>query len=158
MAWPDIRPVLGTDDIEHNFEVVMEQIELLSGSNPIQVAPYVPATGGTFTGGIDAPAVTVGGQPVALQSLTYSVTAADATFRTIADSYAKSETYTQSEVDALVPGTATVLTEGVVLQSAAVAALSLTVSASFVQAEVQSIATKVDAILTALKNAGIMAT
>lgn len=41
---------------------------------------------------------------------------------------------------------------------AAVANLSLTVSATYTQAEVQSIATKLDALLSALRTAGIIAT
>lgn len=42
-------------------------------------------------------------------------------------------------------------------QAAVVAALAQTISGSYQQAEVQAISTKVDAILTALKNAGLMA-
>lgn len=42
-------------------------------------------------------------------------------------------------------------------QAATVAALAQTISGTYQQAEVQAISTKVDAILTALKNAGLMA-
>ena len=43
-------------------------------------------------------------------------------------------------------------------QAAVVAALAQTVSASYVQAEVQAISTKVDAVIAALKAAGLMKT
>jgi predicted RecA/RadA family phage recombinase len=42
-------------------------------------------------------------------------------------------------------------------KAATVAALAQTISGSYTQSEVQAISTKVDAILTALKNAGLMA-
>lgn len=42
-------------------------------------------------------------------------------------------------------------------QAATVAALAQTISGTYQQAEVQAISSKVDAILTALKNAGLMA-
>lgn len=149
--WPDIRKVLSTEDIDHNFEVVMENLELLAGSNPAQVGPYVPATGGTFTGSIDAPAISVNGEPVARESLVYSIADADATFRKIADSY------TKTEIDAMVPGLATTTVAGSVLEAAAITTLGITISATPTQAEVQSIANKVDEIISKLKTSGAIA-
>ena len=51
-----------------------------------------------------------------------------------------------------------VLEPGNAGQAAVVAALAQTISGTYSQSEVQAISTKVDAILTALKNAGLMAT
>lgn len=50
------------------------------------------------------------------------------------------------------------LPEGSNKTAANVAALGQTISGTYTQAEVQAISTKVDAVLTALKNAGLMAT
>jgi hypothetical protein len=45
-----------------------------------------------------------------------------------------------------------------ILVQGTVASLSQTISGTYTQAEVQAISTKVDAILTALRNAGIIST
>ena len=47
---------------------------------------------------------------------------------------------------------------GSLSQAAAVAPLAQDISAAYVEAEVQAISTKVDAIIAALKAAGLMAT
>lgn len=53
---------------------------------------------------------------------------------------------------------ATPATRGAVLQAAAVADLSLTAGASYSQAQLQAVINKVDALLAALRTAGVLAT
>lgn len=54
-------------------------------------------------------------------------------------------------------GRATTTRPGTVLKSAAVADLNQDISAAYVEAEVQAISDKVDALLAALRTAGILA-
>lgn len=173
-----LRPVRGLADMQYNFEQLAKAITNISGEQ-IQTGSipagalagdYMPKSGGDFSGGIAAPSVKVGAVAVALSTDLANYVLAS----TLVNYYTKTETdaalalkanqattYTKAEVDTALAGKAstaagTTATAGLLKQLASIAALTLTVTNPPTQAEVQSIANKVDALLAEMKARGGM--
>ena len=147
---------------------------------------FMPVTGGGFSGAISAPSASVagafsagsgsfttslllGGTPVALAGASYTKAESDGRYYTqsqvdtlLASKAGASNVYTKAEADALLAdkagtATGTTTTAGLLKQASTVAALSMTVDATYNQTQVQTIGNKVDAVIAALKAAGQMA-
>jgi hypothetical protein len=161
-----LRKVRGLSDIEHNLSVLAQALSNISSEQIVSGAvgdnqtnsAYMPKTGGSFSGAISAPSISVAGEAVAINSSLSNY----ALQSWVTDNYYQiTQLYTKTETDAAIAAatpSATTTVEGLVKQAAAVADLNQDISAAYVEAEVQAISDKVDALLAALRTSGALAT
>jgi len=180
-----LRPVQSLADVEYNLGLLAQALANISGDQIVPgtiptgalAGDYMPRAGGAFTGAVEVPALTVGGTAVQLTGVSYSIAAVDAL---LAEKAAQATTYTKAEVDALVgagtpggtaytkaeadallaakAGTAvgTTTVAGLMRKANSVGTLGFTPAATYSQSEAQSIVTGLNAVITELKNAGLM--
>ena len=180
-----LRPITGLADVEYNLGLLAQALanidgtQIVPGTIPVASinADFMPRSGGAFLGAVDAPAITVRGADVALAGVSYATGQVDALLDAkapAATTYSKAEvdalvgaaapsgtTYSKAEVDALLAtkagtATGTTTTAGLLRQSNAVTAIGFTPSATYSQSEIQTLATTLNAVINALKNAGLM--
>lgn len=152
-----LRKVQSLADVEHNLNVLAQALSNISGEQIAAGAvgdlatnqSYMPRTGGSFGGAINAPSISVNGSPVALSAdlASYVQTATlTASYQTTAAADAKYATQ----------ALATTAAAGLVKAATALADLNQTISGTYSQSEVQAISDKVDALLAALRTAGVL--
>lgn len=127
---------LNAEAINENLRILASAINQLAGSFAYHVGgipvagsdEYVPKTGGAFNGAVSAPSVLIGTQ---VGGFDLAVSKADL---------------------------ASIAEPGIVKQAAALADLNQNISASYVEAEVQAISDKLDALLGRMRSAGVLDT
>lgn len=124
--------------LNENFQAIVSAINAMAGSNVLQLGAladdspqYMPKAGGVFAGQISAPAILVGADPVV----------------------------TDSEITDVVRDTdhATTVAYGLVKQLATLADVSTSISGTYQQAEVTALKTAINALLAAMRTAGVLA-
>lgn len=181
-----LRPIGGLADVEYNLGLIAQALANIDGAQIVPGTlsssaingDFMPRAGGAFTGAVEAPAISIAGTPVALAGVSYSIAQVDALLAAKAPAittYSKADvdalvagaapggtTYSKAEVDALLAAkagtaTGTTTTAGLMRQANAVTTIGFTPSGAYSQSEAQTMATTLNSIINALKNAGLMA-
>ena len=160
-----LRPIRGNEDIEYNLNLLAAALMSFNGAwvQPGSITRQALRDDLVVQGGpVQASGLTVGGTPAATTTqVAAAVDAALTDYATSAEAAAAlaealSDYYTAAQVDAALPDAATTSVLGLVHQATAVADLDQTISEPPTQAEVQAISDKVDALLAALRTAGVV--
>jgi len=143
-----LRPAVSVDNIDWNFQSLLNELGAIDGATieagtipaVAFAVSYLPLSGGTLYGPLEASQFTVNGDAVVTES-------------------ALADYYTRTEADAAFATSAAATTTalGQVKQAVAVASLSMSASGTYSAPDLQAVMDKIDYLLAKLRAAGVLA-